>query len=164
MKINPDIVTLAKDIIYPERPDIVPKLYVAIQQPDADPEDIPFRLETYIRLASMPEELKALVQVSTLAQTIGEKIFSLAPSMGRPTVTHHIAGLVELQWSLSDGANFGLIFSNPKVVLTLDNQVLSVAENLRIRWRFHSQKIRPINGEFKSAEELYDFVEKNVVA
>lgn len=162
MDIKADLASLSKKIIYSAAPDTPDTLYVVVPEANpATPEPTSqVRLETYVRVKSLPIDLMRLVMSSIEANSVCNKIAEAVPFLPKATPTHYPSGIVELQWKLDKGAVFGVILHNFSFGLRFENKDFEVERKGKIGWRFNAPGSHPQSGEFKSVEELVDFMGK----
>ena len=160
-----DIKTLAKDLIATETHDVPNTLNVLV--PSVLPESrLPLdqvRLESYVRLRALPDDLRRIVGTLIESESIAEKIAVVAPGLDRAHPSYYPSGIVELQWKLDDGSVFGLILSSYSAKLVDSEAGIQLEKNIKIAWRFHGPRQRPSSGEFKDLPEALDFMGKSFV-
>lgn len=159
-----DIDTLNKKIIFSDKPDTPDCLHIVV--PELNPAStLPrdqFRLETYIRLKSLPSDMVHMVGCLLEAKALCNKIENTIPALPRAKPRHHPNGVVELQWKMDDGSIFGVILHNFIINLTEDGNEFILERKGKISWRYHGPKIRPQQGEFKSSAELLEFMTQSI--
>lgn len=162
MDIKADLASLNKKIIYSASPDTPDTLYVIVPEANpATPAPVDqVRLETYVRVKSLPVDLMRLVMTANEAKIISNKIAEAVPYLPKASPTHYPSGVVELQWKLDKGGVFGIVLHNFSFSLEFENKEFSVSRKGKIGWRFHAPGTHPQNGEFKTVEELIDFMGK----
>lgn len=160
MELPTDLKTLNKSIIYAESMDTPDTIYAVV--PNADPQSIlpkdQVRLEAYVRLKALPLDVMKLVVCITEARNISNKIAEVVPFLDRAEPRHHPSGVVEMQWKLDAGAVFGIILHGFSFSLEEDGESFTIERKGKITWRFHGPGVSPRSGEFKSVDELIEFM------
>lgn len=165
MEIKADLETLNKSLIYAKSMDTPDTIYAIV--PEANPgSPLPkdqVRLESYVRLKSLPFDLMKLVLCITEARSISNKVAEIVPFLPVATPTHHLSGVVELNWKLDNGGMFGIILHGFSFSLDEEEGGFVVNRKGRITWRFTAPGLRQKQGEFRSVEELLEFMGKSFI-
>ena len=160
MEIPTDIATLNKSIIYVQSMDTPDTLYTVV--PNANPQSSQpkdqVRLEAYVRLKSLPLDVLKLVVCITEAQSISNRIVEAVPFLPRAEPRHHLSGVVEMQWKLDANAMFRIILHGFSFALVEEEETFAIEKKGRISWSFHGPGVAQRQGEFKSVDELIDFM------
>jgi hypothetical protein len=161
-----DLETLSKALLTVKAADTPPVLYVTV--PELTPQSaLPIdqvRLEPYIRLKTLPVDLRRLVGSYVEAASLLAQIEAKVPGLPKASPTHYPSGIVELQWKFENTSVFGIALHGYKVSLKEDDAHNLVTEwQGRITWRFHGPRLIPQSGEFKSKDELLDFMTKSII-
>lgn len=162
MEFSFDLPTLSKSILYAQAvdtPDIINVVVPEENPPTTLPKD-QVRLESYVRLKSLPLDVMRLILCITEARSIGNKIAVAVPFLPKVTPSHYPSGIVEMQWKLDAGGVFGIILHNFSFKLEEKDKKFSVTRSGKISWRFHGPGLHPQNGDFESVDDLIDFMKK----
>lgn len=166
MEIKADLETLNKSLIYAKSMDTPDTIYAIV--PEANPgSPLPkdqVRLESYVRLKSLPFDLMKLVLCITEGRSISNKVAEIVPFLPVATPKHHLSGVVELNWKLDNGGMFGIILHGFSFSLEEEEEGDFVVKRKgRITWQFQAPGLRHRHGEFKSVEELLEFMGKSFI-
>jgi len=161
-----DLETLSKKLLNAKAADTPDVLYVTV--PELTPQSpLPIdqvRLEPYIRLKTLPADLRRLVGSYVEAASLLAQIEAAVPGLPRANPTHYPSGVVELQWKFENTTVFGIILRDYKVSLNEDEAHNLVTEwHGRISWRFQAPRMLPQSGEFNSKEELLKFMSERII-
>jgi hypothetical protein len=163
--IEPDIETLNKKLIFARSMDTPDTVYAVV--PEANPVSTfpkdQVRLETYVRLKSLPSDMMKLVLCITEARSIANKISQAVPFLPKASPKHYPSGVVEMQWPLDKGGIFGIVLHGFTSYLDEEDEELRVKKSGRITWRFHGPQTRHQHGEFKSVDELMEFFKTSFI-
>lgn len=161
-----DLETLSKHLLSVKAADTPDVLYITV--PELAPQStLPIdqiRLEPYVRLKTLPADMRCLVGSYVEAASLLAKIEAAVPGLPRANPTHYPNGIVEFQWRFENTSIFGVMLHGHKVTLKEDEtHNLTTEWHGRITWRFQGPRMLPQSGEFKSKEELLDFMTKSIV-
>lgn len=160
-----DLETLNKSLVYVKSAD-TPEIFYAIL-PELNPaSSLPIdqlRLEPYVRLKGLPLDLRRLVASYAEAAALTQRIEQLIPGIPRAVPTHYPSGIVELQWKFDNTSVFAVALHGYKIALKEEGDELMAYRQGKITWRFHGPRMAPQAGEFKSLDELLDFMAKSIV-
>jgi len=149
-----EIESLNVDCLVSKRLDAPNDLLVSFKDTD--------NLEKYVRLASLPGDIKQLVTGIIEAENVKNLIKKELSYLPAPTIGYNLNGTIQLYFTLETGDIFSIILINYNKKSSIKNGMLTHATTGSIRWSFNSRKFAPQKGECDTVEDLIKFMKESL--